>query len=149
MWGVGTIMIIFLAAILDVPRELYEAAECDGASSWARLRSITLPAISPVILFAVVIGVIDGLQYFTQPFVAGQIAAGQASQAGSISTVELGYPEGSTLVYPVLLYNHGFRYFHMGYAAAMAMVMLVAAFLATALIVRNSRRWVHHAGAGS
>ena len=82
IWAVGNVMVIFLAAVLDVPRQLYEAAEIDGAGAWQRLRHITLPAISPVILFAVVTGIIDGLQYFTQAYVASQIAVGQASQAG-------------------------------------------------------------------
>ena len=85
---------------------------------------MTLPTISPVILFAVVLGVIQALQYFTQAYVAASIAAGQASQAGTVSTLEQGYPEGSTLFYPVLLYYHGFRFFNMGYASAMAMVLL-------------------------
>ena len=93
MWGVGNMMMIFLAAVLDVPRQLYESAEIDGAGAWQRLRYVTLPAISPVILFAVVIGVIQGLQYFTQAYVASQIAVGQASQAGR-HDAELGYPRG-------------------------------------------------------
>ena len=92
---------------------------------------MTLPTISPVLLFAVVLGVIQGLQYFTQAFVAANVAAGQASQGGSVSTLELGYPEGSTLFYPVLLYYHGFRFFNMGYASAMAVLLLVVAFAAT------------------
>jgi multiple sugar transport system permease protein len=147
MWGVGNIMIIFLASILDVPRHLHESAQLDGASAFQRLRLVTLPTISPVILFAVVIGVIQALQYFTQAYVAASIAAGQASQAGTTSTLEQGYPEGSTLFYPVLLYYHGFRFFNMGYASAMAMVLLAAALAVTLLIVRNSRRWVHYSGA--
>jgi multiple sugar transport system permease protein len=147
VWAVGNVMIIFLAAILDVPRHLYESAQLDGAGPLQRLRWVTLPSISPVILFAVIIGVIQALQYFTQAFVAANIAAGQASQAGSTSTVELGYPEGSTLMYPILLYQNGFRYFHMGYASAMAMLLLGVAFVLTVIILRNSRRWVHYAGA--
>jgi multiple sugar transport system permease protein len=147
MWAVGNVMVIFLAAILDVPRQLYESAQLDGAGPLQRLRWVILPSISPVILFAVIIGVIQALQYFTQAYVAWNIAGGQASQAGSVSTVELGYPEGSTLMYPILLYQHGFRYFHMGYASAMAMLMLGVAFVLTAIILRNSRRWVHYAGA--
>jgi multiple sugar transport system permease protein len=147
MWGIGNIMIIFLAAILDVPRHLDEAARLDGASGLQRLRWVTLPTISPVILFAVVLGVIQALQYFTQAYVAASIAAGQASQAGTTSTLEQGYPEGSTLFYPVLLYYHGFRFFNMGYASAMAIVLLGVAFLVTLVIIRNSRRWVHYAGA--
>lgn len=147
IWGVGNIMVIFLAAILDVPKHLHESAGLDGANAFQRLRWVTLPTISPVILFAVVLGVIQALQYFTQAYVAASIAAGQASQAGTTSTLEQGYPEGSTLFYPVLLYYHGFRFFNMGYASAMAMLLLVAAFAVTLLIVRNSRRWVHYSGA--
>ena len=75
-------MVIFLAAVLDVPQHLYESAELDGAGPLQRLRWVTLPIVSPVILFAVVLGVIQGLQYFTQAYVAASIASGQASQAG-------------------------------------------------------------------
>ena len=147
LWGIGNTMIIFLAAVLDVPKHLDESAQLDGAGWFRRLRWVMLPSISPVILFSVVLAVIQALQYFTQAFVAASIAAGQASQAGSVSTLELGYPEGSTLFYPILLYYHGFRFFNMGYAAAMAMVLLGVAFLITLVIIRNSRRWVHYAGA--
>jgi multiple sugar transport system permease protein len=147
MWGVGTIFVIFLAAILEVPKHLHESAELDGAGAFRRLRYVTLPTISPVILFAVVLGVIQALQYFTQAYVASSIAAGQASQAGTVSTLEQGYPEGSTLFYPILLYYHGFRFFNMGYASAMAMLLLGVAFAVTLIIVRNSRRWVHYSGA--
>ena len=107
LWGCGTTMIIFLAAILDVPRHLYESAELDGAGALQRLRYVTLPTISPVILFVVVLGVIASLQYFTQAHVAASVAAGSASQAGSTSNFEIGYPQGSTLLYPILVYNHG------------------------------------------
>jgi multiple sugar transport system permease protein len=147
LWGVGNTMIIFLAAIVDVPRQLHESAELDGAGAWQRLRWVTLPSISPVILFAVVIGTIEALQLFDQAYVAGNIAGGSASQAGDVNN-NLGYPEDSTLFYPVLLYQQGFRFFNMGYAAAMAVLLLVVSFAITLLIVRNSRRWVHYAGAG-
>jgi multiple sugar transport system permease protein len=147
LWGVGTTMIIFLAAVLDVPKHLYESAELDGAGPLRRLRWVTLPSISPVLLFAVVLGVIQGLQYFTQAYVAATVAAGQASQAGGTSTLELGYPQGSTLFYPILLYYHGFKYFNMGYAAAMAIVLLGVSFAVTLVILINSRRWVHYGGA--
>ena len=145
LWGIGTMMIIFLAALIDVPRQLYESASLDGANAWQRLRWVTLPSISPVILFAVVIGVIDSLQYFTQAYVAAAIASGQAASEGPTSA---GYPEDSTLFYPVLLYQQGFRFFNMGYAAAMAVLLLVVSFAITMIIIRNSRRWVHYAGAG-
>ena len=145
LWGVGNTMIIFLAALVDVPRHLYESAELDGAGPLQRLRWVTLPSISPVILFAIVIGTIEALQLFTQAFVAASIAAGSASSAGDPSN-DLGYPEDSTLFYPVLLYQQGFRFFNMGYAAAMAVLLLVVSFGICLLIVRNSRRWVHYAG---
>src|SRR6266550_2003193 len=141
LWGVGNIMIIFLAAILDVPRHLYESAELDGAGPLQRLRWVTLPTISPVILFSVVLGVIQGLQYFTQAYVAANVAAGQADQAGDTLN-HLGYPQDSTLFYPVLIYQHGFTYFNMGYASALAMLLLAVAFAVTLVIVVNSRRWV-------
>ncbi|HET8893943.1 MAG TPA: sugar ABC transporter permease [Gaiellaceae bacterium] len=146
IWGVGNTMIIFLAAVLDVPRQLYESAELDGAGALRRLRWVTLPTISPVILFAVILGVIQGLQYFTQAFVAAGVAAGQASQAADVTSVSLGYPQDSTLFYPVLLYQHGFNDFQMGYASAMAILLLVVSFAVTLVIVLNSRRWVHYGG---
>jgi multiple sugar transport system permease protein len=147
LWGVGNVMIIFLAAILDVPQHLYESAELDGAGPLQRLRWVTLPTISPVILFSVVIGVIAGLQYFTQAYVAANVASGQASQAGDQTVNNLGYPEGSTLFYPVFLYQHGFREFNMGYASALSVLLLIVAFTVTLLIIVNSRRWVHYAAA--
>jgi multiple sugar transport system permease protein len=146
LWSVGNIMIIFLASLLDVPRHLYESAQLDGAGAWQRLRWVTLPAVSPVILFAIVIGVIDSLQYFTQAYVASSIVGGGAGQTGDPAN-RLGYPEGSTMFFPLLLYQQGFRFFNMGYASALAIVLLVASFLVTLIIIRNSRRWVHYQGA--
>jgi multiple sugar transport system permease protein len=142
IWGVGNTMVIFLAAILDVPRSLHESAELDGAGAFKRLIYVTLPSISPVLLFAAVYGVIQGLQYFTQAYVAAGVAAGQASQAADVTSVNLGFPKDSTLFYPVLLYQHGFNDFQMGYASAIAMVLLVVSFAVTLAIVRNSRRWM-------
>ena len=145
LWGVGNTMVIFLAAVLDVPRHLYESAEIDGAGPLQRLRWVTLPTISPVILFAVVLGVIQGLQYFTQAYVAAGVASGQASQAADVTSSSLGYPLNSTLFYPVLLYQHGFSDFEMGYASAMAVILLGVSFVVTMVIVLNSRKWVHQA----
>jgi multiple sugar transport system permease protein len=147
LWGVGNTMIIFLAALVDVPKHLYESAQLDGAGAWQRMRWVTLPVISPVILFAAVIGTIEALQLFDQAYVGATIAAGSASSAGDPSN-DLGFPENSTLFYPVLLYQQGFRFFNMGYAAAMAVLLLVVSFAITMIIIRNSRRWVHYAGAG-
>ena len=146
IWGVGNTMVIFLAAILDVPRTLYESAQLDGAGAFQRLVYVTLPSISPVILFSVVYGIIQGLQYFTQAYVAAGVAAGQASQAADVTSVNLGYPKDSTLFYPLLLYQHGFNDYQMGYASAIAMILLIVSFAFTLAIVINSRRWVHAGG---
>lgn len=91
-------MVIFMAALLDVPREQYEAAELDGASAWQRFRYVTLPNISPIVMFAVVTGVIQAMQYYTQPLVAGKVASGVIQGAGTM--FEPGYPEHSTLTLP-------------------------------------------------
>jgi multiple sugar transport system permease protein len=147
LWGVGNTMIIFLAAVLDVPKHLHESAQLDGAGALSRLRWVILPTISPVILFSVVIGVIEGLQYFTQAYVAASVAGGSASYSAEAANA-LGYPEDSTLFYPVLLYQQGFRYFNMGYASAMAMLLLAVSFAVTFVIVRNSRRFVHYQAPG-
>ena len=116
LWGIGNTMIIFLAAVLDVPRHLYESAELDGAGAWRRLRYVTLPTISPVLLFAVVLGVIQGLQYFTQAFVAANVAAGQASQGGSVEHARARLPRGLDALLPgapllprLPLLQHGLR----------------------------------------
>ena len=146
LWGIGNVMIIFIAALLDVPRHLYESAELDGAGAIRRLIYVTLPTISPVILFAVVIGVIDGLQYFSQGYVAATVSSPTGTGAGDTAGNSIGYPENSTLFYPVWLYQQGFGYFNMGYAAAMSVLLLVVALAVTALILRNSRRFVHYAG---
>jgi multiple sugar transport system permease protein len=145
LWGVGNLMIIFVAALLDVPRHLYESAALDGANGIKRLFYVTLPSVSPVLLFAVVIGMIDALQYFTQAYVASTIVQGGGGQAAD-SANRLGYPEGSTMFFPMLLYQQGFRFFNMGYASAMAIVLLAVAFAVTLLIIRNTRRWVYYAG---
>ena len=144
MWGAGAIIVIFLAGLLDVPVELHEAADLDGVNGWQRMRYITLPTVSPVILFAVVTGVIDGLQYFTQGYVAATAAGGGDAGAGTGSA--LGYPQGSTLFYPVWLYQQGFQYFAMGYASAMALVLFVASLAVTGILLLLSRRYVHIPG---
>jgi multiple sugar transport system permease protein len=145
LWGIGNAMVIFLAAILDVPQHLHEAAQLDGAGSLRRLWYVTLPSISPVILFAIVIAVIQGLQYFDQAYVASTVAAPGAAGGAGGTPVNLGYPDGSTLFYPLYLYQQGFQYFNMGYGAALSMVLLVVSLAVTLLVLRNSNRWVHAA----
>jgi multiple sugar transport system permease protein len=137
LWGIGQTMIIFLAALLDVPRQLYEAAEIEGANPWQRFRHVTLPMISPVIFFSVIIGMIQGFQYFTQAYVI--------SRAGE-RTNPIGYPQDSLLFYLSRLYQEGFERFHMGYAAALSWVMFVVTMTCTVVLIRTSRRWVHYQG---
>ena len=138
LWGIGDIMVIFLAAVLGVPASLYEAAELDGAGAWHRFRYVTLPSIRPVILFAAVTGVIYTLQYFDQAAVAGAVASGSATTGGGISSA-FGYPEGSTFTYPLWLYTAGFRYSALGYANAMAVALFVVAFAVTVFLLRRSK----------
>ncbi|MFD8495638.1 carbohydrate ABC transporter permease [Amycolatopsis sp. NPDC059657] len=138
MWGSGELMIIILAALLDVPQEQYEAAELDGCGAVRRFWHITLPSISPVLLFGIVNSIIFALQFFTQAIVAGSVASGAADVAGN--TRYIGAPQNSTLTYPVWLYVQGFRYFNMGYAAAMAVLLFIVSFAFTAILVRQIRK---------
>ncbi|GAA3892536.1 sugar ABC transporter permease [Saccharothrix violaceirubra] len=146
LWVSGDLMIIILAAILDVPQEQYEAAELDGAGPLRRWWHITLPSISPVLLFGVVNSIILALQLFTQAVVAGSAASGSAEATGN--TKYLGYPENSTLTFPAWLYTQGFRYFDMGYAAAMATVLFIVSFAATAVLVHRMRKNSHQEEGG-
>jgi multiple sugar transport system permease protein len=137
LWTSGTIIVIFLAALLDVPGELYEAASLDGANAWQQFRSITVPAIAPVITFAVVNSIITGLQYFTEAVVAGAVASGSSYTSGSSNN--LGYPSNSTLTFPMWLYEQAFHQFHMGYASAMAIVLFVVSGVFTVVLVNRMR----------
>ncbi|GAA1251453.1 sugar ABC transporter permease [Kitasatospora nipponensis] len=132
LWGSGSAMVIFLAALLDVPAELYEAAELDGAGAWKRFVHITLPTIGPVLLFSAVTAVIAALQYFTQAMVAAQVAGNTRNE------VSTGYPGGSTLTYSGWLYTNGFSQFHMGYACALAVLLFVATMLFTLVLLRRT-----------
>ncbi|MFI1399997.1 carbohydrate ABC transporter permease [Streptomyces sp. NPDC020681] len=135
LWGIGDLMVIFMAALLDVPKEQYEAAELDGASSWQQFRFVTLPNISPIVMFAVVTGVIQTMQYYTQPLVAGKVASGIIG--GSGQQFEPGYPEKSTLTLPQLVYNIGFQRFDYGAAAVIALVLFVLSMVFTAFLMRR------------
>ncbi|MFI5762794.1 carbohydrate ABC transporter permease [Streptomyces sp. NPDC051563] len=135
VWGVGDLMVIFMAALLDVPREQYEAAELDGAGAAARFRHITLPNISPIILFAVVTGVIQSMQFYTQPLVAGRVASGV--MGGSGQQFEPGYPGKSTLTLPQVIYNVGFQRFDYGAACVVALVLFALSMAFTALLMRR------------
>ena len=127
VWGAGNSMVIFLAGLQDVPTSLYEAAIIDGASWFQRLLNVTLPMISPVIYFNVVMGVIGGFQAFAQAL---------------IMTSSTGAPEQSTLFYVLQLYNVGFMDMRMGYASAMAWVLFLIILGLTFLATQLSKRWV-------
>ncbi|MDX3615409.1 carbohydrate ABC transporter permease [Streptomyces europaeiscabiei] len=135
LWGVGDLMVIFMAALLDVPKEQYEAAELDGASAWQRFRYVTLPTISPIVMFAVVTGVIQTMQYYTQPLVAGKVASGIIG--GSGQQFEPGYPDKSTLTLPQLVFNLGFQRFDYGSACVVALVLFALSMVFTALLMRR------------
>lgn len=126
-WSVGNTMIIFLAGLQDVPRELFEAAELDGAGTLASLRHVTLPVLSPVIFFNLVMGIIASLQVFTLPYIMTQ-----------------GGPARATYFYTEYMYDNGFAYLKMGYCSAMAWLQLLAVLGLTALAFWSSRRWVHY-----
>lgn len=141
-WGVGNTIVILLAATLEVPIELQEAAQLDGANASRRFWHITLPSISPVLLFSTIIGIIQSLQIFTQPYVVSTIVGSGSGTAAN----NLGYPQNSMLFFTEVLYQQGFRYFNMGYAAALSMVLFVATLLVTLILVRATRKQVHADG---
>jgi multiple sugar transport system permease protein len=131
MWTLGADSLIFLAGLKDVPVDVLDAASIDGAGPFRRMLSITLPLITPVILFNLVMGIIGSFQIFAQALIIGGTN---------------GEPLDSTLMYMVLLYKNAFRYFAMGYASAMAVVLFVGVLLLTMLIFRTSRYWVYSEG---
>lgn len=134
VWVMGDLMIIFLASLLDVPADQYEAASLDGANGLQKLRYVTYPNLIPVLVFAVITGVIAALQYFTEAAVASSVASGQATVGGSAAQV-IGYPSDSLLTYTQWLYERGFANFQLGYASAMAVVLFVVAGLFLVLLL--------------
>lgn len=131
LWGVGNFMIIYLAALGDIPQQLYEAAELDGAGPLRRFWHITLPMLSPVIFFNLVMGLIHAVQAFTQVYI---VSEGQ------------GAPAGSTLVLSLYIFVSAFKYLEMGYASAIAWMLFIAIVMVTLGLFRASRRWVYYQG---
>ncbi|MEU1753281.1 sugar ABC transporter permease [Micromonospora matsumotoense] len=129
IWQFGAPMVIFLAGLKQVPTELYEAASVDGASRWSQFWHVTLPMLSPVIFFNLVLETINGFQGFTAAFVLSNGTGG---------------PVDSTLMYTLKLYISGFTDLEMGYASAMAWVFLIAIGLITAIFFSTGRFWVHY-----
>jgi len=135
LWGIGDLMIIFMAARLDVPVEQYEASELDGAGAFSRFRFVTLPNIRPILVFAAVTGVIAIMQFYTEPLVAGKVASGQIG--GSGQQVEPGYPSKSTLTLPQLVYNLGFQRFDIGAACVVALVLFAMSMVFALFLMRR------------
>ncbi|ALS29077.1 spermidine/putrescine ABC transporter permease [Paenibacillus sp. 32O-W] len=133
-WGTGTVTVMYLAALQEVPKMYYEAAEIDGASKWRQFWSITLPAISPMTLFQLIMMLIASFQYFTE----GMVFA-EASQS-------TGGPENSLLFYSIYLYQQAFSFLNMGYASAMAWILFVVVMLCALVIFKTSARWVYYGG---
>ena len=127
LWGAGGSMVVWIAGLKGIPRHLYEAAEIDGAGALRRFFNITLPMLSPYILFNLIMGLIGTFQIFTQAFVMTQ-----------------GGPVDSTLFYAYHLFNNAFRYMKMGYASALAWVLFVIILALTIIQLRLSKRWVHY-----
>jgi multiple sugar transport system permease protein len=131
LWLVGSPVVIYLAGLQDIPETLYEAAELDGASRLGQLRHVTLPGLSPVILFNVIIAIIVTWQIFALPYVMWRTRPG---------------PDRATYFYTMYLYDNAFRYLKMGYASAMAWIQLLIILALTALVFLVSRRTVYYRG---
>jgi multiple sugar transport system permease protein len=129
LWGVGGGMIIYLAGLQGIPTALYEAAEVDGANSVQKFFNITLPMITPVLFFNLIIGIIGTFQIFT-----------------SVYVMTAGGPVESTLFYNLNLYNNAFRYQAMGYASALAWALFVIVLVLTLLVFKSSSMWVYYEG---
>jgi len=126
-WGVGGSMLIFLAGLQDVPRQLYEAAEIDGATGWVKFWKITIPMMTPTIFFVLITGVISSFQVFT----AAYIMTG-------------GGPGNSTMFYVLYLFNRAFRDFRMGYASALALILFLVIFVISLILLSTSEKWVYY-----
>ena len=131
LWGIGNFMIINIAGLQSVPTELYEAAKIDGAGAWTQFRRITIPLMSPVLLYNLVIILIGTFQYFTQAYTM---------------TNGRGDPNNATLFVNLVLYREGFVFNHMGYAAAIAWLLFVVVLVLTLVLFSVARRRVYYAG---
>ena len=130
-WTVGGAMIIFLATLQDIPQVLYEAAEIDGATTFKKTFHITLPLLTPAIFFNLIMGIIGSFQVFTQAYV-----------------ITGGGPMYSTTFYVLYLYNNAFKFFRMGRASAMALILFIVIFIITLFIVKTSSKWVYYEARG-
>ena len=131
LWIIGQQIILYLAGLQDVPQELYDASEVDGANFWHKLWNVTIPMMTPVIFFHLVTSVIGAMQFFAIPYVM---------------TGGTGFPAGTTMFYSIYLYKNAFHYFSMGYASAMAWLLFLITLAITLVIFRSARLWVYYAG---
>ena len=131
VWQFGAPMVIFLAGLKQVPAELYEAASVDGARAWRKFLSVTLPMLSPVIFFNLLLEMIGAFQIFASAYIIGSGTGG---------------PAGATNFYTVYLYTRAFTNSQMGYASAMAWVLLIAVGILAFILFRTSKSWVHYGG---
>jgi multiple sugar transport system permease protein len=136
LWTVGSTAIIYLAALKDVPRELYDAADIDGATPWQRFRSVTLPMISGALFFTMIVNTIASLQMFTEAYT--MFFGGNESQQI--------YANEAALFYVVYLFQQAFHYLNMGFASAMAWLLFLVIMVITVIQIRVSRRFVHYEG---
>jgi multiple sugar transport system permease protein len=133
LWGIGGGAIIYLAGLQNIPPELYRAARVDGANAWQTFRYITLPLLTPTLLFTLLIGLIEAFQVFDTAFVLG------GSRGGT---------RGSLLFYVLNLWNEGFRNGRFGYASALAWVLVIVAAVVILLVFKTSSRWVYYESEG-
>jgi multiple sugar transport system permease protein len=133
LWHVGGSMILFLAALQDVPRQLYEAAEIDGATGIKKFWHVTIPMISPTMLFIVITGINGAFQVFDSAYIISKGTGG---------------PADSTLFYNLYLYNRAFGQLQMGYASALAWVLFAIIMMFTGIQIYASKKWVHYEGEG-
>jgi len=134
LWTIGGTMIIYLAAIKEVPAELHEAAQLDGAGWFLRFRYVTWPTVSPVTLFQVIVTMIAYLQIFAQPYLLTQTRLNAVS----------GGPGQSMISYAMYLYQNAFVFLKMGYASAMAWVLFLVTLVITLILLKTSKKWVHY-----
>jgi len=130
-WGVGNTMVIMLAGLQNVPTELYDASKVDGASASQRFLQVTLPMISPVIFYNLMLAIIGSFQYFVQAYIIGN---------------GRGDPNGATMFYNLYLYRIAFNFLDMGYGATLAWAMFVVVLILTIILWKSQRRWVYYAG---
>jgi multiple sugar transport system permease protein len=138
--GAGGPALIFLAALRGIPRELYESADLDGAGILRQFRHITLPLLTPIILYDLILGLILGLQVFTPAYI---MTGGGSGAGGGTSNASTG-PDNSLLFYVFYLYNQAFRYTDLGYAAALAWVLFLVSVVLALAIMRWARGWVYY-----